>query len=94
MSPAERVAKLKSDARDVRRRSDRPPRPPLRCLIREYRERLSLTLEDVGNAVGLTRQAVLAMESEKVCGVRSMLAVAKFFGVAVVDLWPDLGRRA
>lgn len=92
MTPAEKIAKLKSEYQSLPK-EDRPPRPKLRCLVGERRAALGLTLSDVGNAVGLSKQAVMFIERGDSVGVRSMIAIAKFFGVAVVDLWPDLGKK-
>lgn len=92
VSPAEKIAKAKSDYKGSTR-VERPPRPDIDCRVAEYRDALNLSLEDVGKAVGLTKQAILHIERGNSLAIRSMFALAKFFGVAVVDLWPDLGKK-
>jgi len=86
MTPAERVAKAKmnhrepSNAKSVRN-------VVWVCRLREKRRALRLSLDDVAEAVGVSKTALHQIEH----GTDPMLTTARrlagFFGCAVEDLW-------
>lgn len=65
-------------------------RNKVRDLIRER----GLTYEEVGQAIGISAQAVNEIVHGRTRGATARYALAAFLGSTVAELWPDEGRRA
>lgn len=86
MTPAQKLAaKVKAERKP---RNRRPPRQRAwRCLIRQYREELELSLDHVAKAVGLSKTALWHLENGTDPMLTTARRVADFFGVDVWGLW-------
>lgn len=81
-SAAERLAKVKA----VREAAD----GEIVCHLRQLRERLGLSLRDVGAAADVSHEAVGLWERGRCRPVLgTAYRVAEFFGVSVYDIWPE-----
>lgn len=91
MTPAEKLSKSLNAPRDVR--PARARRGPVACTMTERRQALGLSLRDVSGAVKMSVSSLHRLE----CGEASprlttALALGKFFGCEILELWPQ--RRA
>jgi DNA-binding XRE family transcriptional regulator len=64
--------------------------PKLNCKVKELRKSLGLTQQDVALAVGVTRPTVWAAERGWEITLTTALAVARFFGRPVEEIWSPL----
>lgn len=85
MSPAEKMASKKP------KKNEGPARNVvLICRMRKKRQELGLTLRDVEKATKVNNVTIL--DAERGCGItlQNALRLARFFGVAVEDLWSEV----
>lgn len=88
MTPAEQLARVR------RRRSlphTREP-GPLECLVRAKRHSLGLTMLEVADHVGVAESHLCDIERGIDLKMSTAARLAKFFGVAVHELWPTAWR--
>lgn len=58
--------------------------------IKEYRKSCGLTQEELAEAVDVTRQTVISLESGKyIASLQLAFRLAKFFGVSIEELFID-----
>ncbi|MGB5166543.1 MAG: helix-turn-helix transcriptional regulator [Woeseiaceae bacterium] len=63
-------------------------RPPIGNRVREYREKVSMTQSGLGDAIGVTRQTVIAIEQGRYSpSLESAFRIARVFGVGVEDVF-------
>jgi DNA-binding XRE family transcriptional regulator len=90
MTPAEEYASKRQRAA----RHRKPKRNTVwLCLLREYRDRIGLTLDDVADALKMSKTAIHQIENGQDTMLTTARAVAKFFGVAVESMWPALAEH-
>lgn len=91
MTPAERYASAKVQGENAHRK-------PLEnrvwvCKLREIRDRVGLTLDDVAEALDLTRSLVHRLEHGHETTLAHARRVAAFFGVTVEEMWPQMANQ-
>lgn len=88
MTPAEKYARDKTK----NGKAVRPERRAAKwqCRLREYRERLNLTLRDLERATGVTNGTISNMEAGFETTLGNARAVADFFGATVYEIWPEM----
>ena len=63
-------------------------KPPIGNRVREYREKASMTQSGLGEAIGVTRQTVIAIEQGRYSpSLESAFRIARVFGVGVEDVF-------
>jgi len=85
MTPAEKIASkkpksTKGDPRGARK---------WKCLVREYREKLSLTHRDVCTAIGMSTGFLVGVERGFDVRLTTAALLADFFGTTIQTLWPE-----
>lgn len=87
-SAAERLAATKPRPRV--KAADKKAKRIWSCRVRELREKLGLSVQDVADACGMSSSTLWQIE----CGANLLLTSAKsladFFGRPIPDLWPEL----
>lgn len=63
------------------------------CLARAKRKELGLSLDEAAAGMGMSKMGLSFLERGVTQRLPGMFAVARFYGVSVVDLWPDLGKK-
>ena len=84
MSPAERIASAKP-----KRKPGRERRMDHVCRVRERRKALRLTLDEVCEALGISKAALSYLERGATPTLERARKLAEFFGVTVDELWPE-----
>ena len=79
MSPAELLA--------VEKAAQRRATVVLACRVREVREKLGLSLDQVADAIGSSKQWLSTVERGSNARLDLAMRLATFFGVAVEELW-------
>jgi DNA-binding XRE family transcriptional regulator len=88
MTPAEKLSAKKPWRREPRNKvQDR--KVTWVCRVREVRESLRLSLEDVALAVKLSKTAYWQIEHGGDPQLTSARRIADFFGKSEKDLWPE-----
>lgn len=63
-------------------------RPPITNRVREYREERGLSQAALGEAIGVTRQTVIAIEQGRYSpSLESAFRLSRLFGVGVEDVF-------
>lgn len=88
MTPAEQLAADKQRRRRPRNTAKIPRNAAWKtCKVREYRERLNLSLRDVAAAVGLSVSSYWQIEKGGDPMLRTAVRIAEFYGVGIGELW-------
>jgi DNA-binding XRE family transcriptional regulator len=89
-SPAQRLAETVRRERPARNKS--PQRKAVwDCHIRDMRERLELTLDDVAEAVGITKAGLSVIERGSDPMLTTARKLAVFYGMPIDALWITKG---
>lgn len=90
-SPAEKLASAKS-----KKRVDRKAKATgtLVCTCRRIRQRLNLTIADVSDATGISKQCVCVVERGAETTITTARKLATFYGKTLDELWPSSGSQA
>ncbi len=62
--------------------------------VRERRRLLDITQAGLGAAVGVSRQAIVAIEKGGNPSLSTALAIGRTLGAPLADLFPELDRKA
>ncbi len=93
-SPAELLAEKKTWQRPPRNRSNYVRKTTWRVVVRELRESMRLSLDDVAKAVGLSKTCYWQIEQGVDLRVTSARRIATFFGKSIEELWTELLPKA
>lgn len=90
-SPAESLANQKRERGTVRRCADKRTDRiyPLTCSMRARRNKLGLTLRDVGEAVGMSAAGLSVIEHGAETQMTTAIKLARFFGCKVEEIWGE-----
>jgi transcriptional regulator with XRE-family HTH domain len=83
MSPAEKVSKSKPKRQKIHVESE------WNCKIRELRESLGLSMQEVTKATGIQPSSQSLAERGKDLNLSTAYKLAKFYGKTIEELWPD-----
>ena len=83
-TPAEQLAGTKP-----RRKLGAVRHDVVKCLIRDKRQPLGLTIAEIANAVGMSGAGLHAVEHGRDCQITTAKKLAKFFGCTIEELWPE-----
>lgn len=86
MTPAEELSKKKPVSKTaIRNKSSRLC--PFNCRLRDVRKNLRLTIEDVSEAVGMSKAGYWELEHGGDPMLTTAIKLATFYGKAIEEIW-------
>ena len=67
---------------------------PFKCYLREHRQKLGLTQDELARELGVTRQTIIALEKEKYApSMEVAMGIGEIFRLPIEQIFRDLERE-